>query len=84
MTSDVRKWLNGAASAVAIAAAGLSACGCQSEVGGQVLSSPYAAEDDVQYFAPGPEFKLSREAAAQKAYNAEQKLQQLRGAAAGP
>ena len=26
---------------------------------------------DIQYFAPGPEFKLSREAAAQKAYKAD-------------
>ena len=41
--------------------------GCQIEVGGQTLPSGYYQRDDVQYFAPGPEFKLSREAAAQKA-----------------
>ncbi len=41
--------------------------GCQVEVGGQTLPSAYYQMDDVQYFAPGPEFKLSREAAAQKA-----------------
>ncbi len=40
------------------------ATGCQSEYGGQLLPSPYWQTDDVQYFPPGPEFKLSREAAA--------------------
>ncbi len=38
--------------------------GCQVEIGGQVLPSPYYMSDDVQYFPPGPEFKLAREAAA--------------------
>lgn len=42
--------------------------GCQVDVGGQTLPSPYYTKDDVQYFPPGPEFKLSREAAAQKLY----------------
>ncbi len=41
--------------------------GCQVDVGGQTLPSAYYQNDDVQYFAPGPEFKLTREAAAQKA-----------------
>ncbi len=45
-----------------------SSSGCQSLVGGQVLPSPWYQTDDIQYYAPGPEFKLSREAAAQKAY----------------
>ncbi len=58
--------------------AALSTTGCQVTVGGQTLPSPYYHTDDVQYFAPGPEFILSKEAAAQKAYNAEQKLQQTR------
>ena len=40
--------------------------GCQSDIGGQVLPSAYYQYDDVQYFAPGPEFKLTREAAAMK------------------
>ena len=31
--------------------------------------------DDVQYFPPGPEFKLSQEAAVMKAYNADQQAQ---------
>ena len=41
--------------------------GCQVDVSGQTLPSPYWLTDDVQYFAPGPEFKLSREAAAMDA-----------------
>ena len=48
-----------------------SSTGCQSLVGGQVLPSPWYQTDDVQYYAPGPEFKLSREAAAQKAFSEE-------------
>jgi hypothetical protein len=38
--------------------------GCQIDVSGQTLPSPYHLTDDVQYYAPGPEFKLAREAAA--------------------
>ena len=38
--------------------------GCQVHMGGQTLPSPYYLQDDVQYFAPGPEFKLANEAAA--------------------
>lgn len=45
--------------------------GCQSSIGGQTLPSPYYMADDVQFFAPGPEFKLSNEAAAMKAREAE-------------
>jgi hypothetical protein len=52
----------------------VASTGCQTTSGGQVLPSPYYISDDVQYFAPGPEFKLSREAAAQKAYKAEAEL----------
>ena len=49
--------------------------GCQVTEGGQTLPSPWYIYDDVQYFAPGPEFKLSREAAAQKAYRADLEAQ---------
>ena len=52
--------------------AALSATGCQVQVGGQTLPSPYYLDDDVQYFAPGTEFKLPKEAAAMKAYEADQ------------
>jgi hypothetical protein len=50
----------------------LGLTGCQIETGGQTLPSPYYMGDDVQYYAPGPEFKLAREAAAMKAYNQDQ------------
>lgn len=45
--------------------------GCQVDVGGQTLPSPYYLQDDIQYFPAGPEFKLSKEAAALKAYKKE-------------
>jgi hypothetical protein len=58
---------------------GLLAClgltGCQVETGGQTLPSPYYMSDDVQYYPPGSEFKLAREAAAMKAYNQDQAQQ---------
>ena len=56
--------------------AGLGLTGCQTDVGGQSLPSPYYMSDDVQYFPPGAEFKLSKEAAAMKAYNQDQAAQQ--------
>ncbi|MFM8706740.1 MAG: hypothetical protein ACKOHK_01240, partial [Planctomycetia bacterium] len=54
-----------------LAAAGVTLTGCQVDVGGQTLPSAYYLQDDIQYFPAGPEFKLSREAAAQKAYRKE-------------
>ncbi len=46
----------------------LAACacstGCQIDVAGQTMPSAYHLTDDVQYYAPGPEFKLANEAAA--------------------
>ena len=62
-----RAWLGG----LGILAA-LSSTGCQMHIGGQTLPSPYYMSDDVQYFPAGPEFKLSREAAALKAALAEE------------
>lgn len=52
-----------------VALAAIGTTGCQIDVGGQTLPSPYYIYDDVQYFPAGPEFKLSREAAAMKAYS---------------
>jgi len=49
----------------------LGVTGCQVDVGGQTLPSPYYLTDDVQYFPPGPEFRLSQEAAAMKTFNQE-------------
>ncbi len=51
--------------------ASLAATGCQVDVAGQTLPSPYWHQDDVQYFAPGPDMKLAREAAAQQQYRSE-------------
>ncbi len=50
--------------------------GCQVDIGGQTLPSPYYQKDDIQYFPPGPEFKLSREAAAQKAFSESEAAEQ--------
>ena len=52
--------------------AALAATGCQMEIAGQTLPSAYYLDDDVQYYAPGPEFKLAREAAALKEQSANQ------------
>lgn len=45
----------------------IASTGCQVDVGGQSLPSPYYLSDDVQSYTEGPEFKLSNEAAALKA-----------------
>jgi len=73
--SGLNKWLplRGALVGLALTAA-LGATGCQVDVGGQTLPSPNYLTDDVQYFPPGPEFKLAREAAALKAHAQEQAL----------
>ena len=61
--------------AICVAAGGtFGSIGCQYSYNGQTLPSPYYLQDDVQYFPSGPEFKLSREAAALKAARAEEKL----------
>ncbi len=49
--------------------------GCQVDIGGQTHPSPFYLSDDVQYFAPGPEFKHAREAATQREIAQEQALQ---------
>lgn len=68
-----RRWMTVTLCGLGLAATCLT--GCQVQVGGQTLPSPFYLSDDVQYFAAGPEAKLSREAAAQKAYRADQALQ---------
>jgi hypothetical protein len=63
------------------AAAALGLTGCQSEFGNQTLPSPYYLDGQVQYYPTGPEMKVAREAAAQKAANQEivqQQMQQQR------
>lgn len=54
-----------------LAIASMASTGCQSDVAGQTLPSPYYLSDDLQYFPAGPEFKLSNEAAAMKRFAAE-------------
>ena len=72
-TKKSTDWLKAALCGCGLLAAA-SGTGCQVSVGGQMLPSPYYFSDDVQYFPPGSEFKLSREASAMKAFNADQKM----------
>ncbi len=58
-----------------LAIASVVSTGCQTDVGGQTLPSPYYLSDDIQYFPSGPEFKLSQEAATMKAYQAQDDLE---------
>ncbi len=62
--SQPPRWRPGLLGLALLATTGLT--GCQVDIGGQVLPSPYYQTDDVQYFMPGPEFKLEREATALK------------------
>lgn len=65
--------------AIVCAMSALATTGCQVDVGGQTLPSAYYLQDDIQYFPAGPEFKLSKEAAAQKAYRKEMKERDAAG-----
>ncbi len=56
--------------------ASLGLTGCMADYSGQNLPSPYYLNDDIQYFPAGPEFKLTREAAAQKEYRETQMQRQ--------
>ncbi len=53
----------------------LGLTGCQIDVGNQTLPSPWYLTEDVQYYPPGTQFPLSKEAAAQKAVSQEAALQ---------
>lgn len=59
-----------------VAAAAIGSTGCQVDLGGQTLPSPWYQTDDVQYFPAGPEFKLQREATALKKAQAEAQMRQ--------
>ena len=50
----------------------LALTGCQVDIAGQTLPSGFYQDDDVQFFSPDAEFKLSREAAALKEQSANQ------------
>ncbi|MCC9643018.1 hypothetical protein LOC71_12085 [Rhodopirellula sp. JC740] len=70
-------WITrGTVCTLALAALLATNTGCQVSLNGQTLPSPYYLQDDVQYFPAGPEFKLSREAAALQAARAEEKRNQ--------
>lgn len=71
MPSSRRRFLGWRAALGFLALGSLT--GCQVDVGGQTLPSPYYLQDDIQYFPAGPEFKLPQEAAALKAEADEQK-----------
>jgi len=67
-------WTHALICAVVLAAAATST-GCQINTAGQTLPSPYYIHDDVQYFPPGPEMKLTEEANLMKAYNADREAE---------
>ena len=76
MSSSNKRWhpLRCTLAFLALSAA-FGVTGCQVDIGGQMLPSATYMQDDVQYFAPGPEFKLSKEATAMKAARDENALQ---------
>jgi len=63
MNHKISKAASGAVLSVTLLTS-MALTGCQGVYSGQVLPSPHYRGDDVQYFAPGSEFKLAREAAA--------------------
>ncbi len=73
MKNSCRKWNNQFrwSAFVGLAGVAISSAGCQVDIGGQTLPSAYYLQDDIQYFPAGPEFKLSKEAAALQAYQKE-------------
>lgn len=73
-TMNMRRLVTTSFAGLVFAAVMVSSTGCQVSLNGQTLPSPYYLQDDVQYFPAGPEFKLSREAAALRAATAEEKL----------
>jgi hypothetical protein len=54
------------------AAVSSTSVGCQTTIGGQTLPSAYYLRDDLQYFPPGPEFKLTRQVQALDEYRLRQ------------
>jgi len=71
MKTSSTNWLRNSVCGIGLAIVALSSTGCQGVYNGQTLPSPWYIGDDIQYFPPGPEFKLGREAAAMKAYKAD-------------
>ena len=65
------RWLGGLTALMA-----LMSTGCQVDIAGQTLPSPWYLTDDIQFFRAGPEFPLSREAAEMQRYRAQQELEE--------
>jgi hypothetical protein len=76
------RWSRSLVCAVGLFAVACS--GCQVDVGGQTLPSPYYLTDDIQYFPAGPRMKLSREAAAMKAFREEEALRAAQSGVPAP
>jgi hypothetical protein len=75
MSSSNRQWCPlRCMLAFLVLSAAFGVTGCQVDIGGQMHPSATYMTDDVQYFAPGPEFKLANEAAAMKAAKEEDAL----------
>ena len=72
-TKMLSRWIYTSACALTLTAA-VASTGCQVSLGGQTLPSPWYMTDDVQYFAPGSEFKLPNEAARLEANRADAQL----------
>lgn len=49
--------------------------GCQTNIGGQTLPSPYYLRDDVQFFPAGPEFLLPETVRAHQEYKTAQEAE---------
>jgi hypothetical protein len=81
MKNASHRWLQMTLAASSLAVLAVANTGCQIVEAGQTLPSAYYIQDDIQYFPPGPEFKLQREAAAMKAYKTDLEAQQAGRAA---
>ncbi len=67
-------WFKSILFTTAIVVATVVHAGCQSTIGGSNGPGTYYTGDDVQYFPPGSEFKLQREAAVMKEFKPQQQL----------
>lgn len=72
MKRNKSSWVRSVCLGAALVLPALLSTGCQSDYAGQTLPSAWYLTDDVQYYAPGPGFKLAREAAAMEEQKAEQ------------
>ena len=73
MKCSINQWKS-VLGVAAVFVAAIASTGCQVDVAGQTLPSPYYEYDDIQIYPKGAEFKLQNEADAMKAYKAEQQL----------